>query len=47
MLLDTFNRVQPLLGYSVVYAMMAILFLLAGLALTRVPAPAAAAVSAA
>lgn len=37
--LDTFNRVQPLLGYGVVYAMMAILFVLAGLVLTRVRVP--------
>ncbi len=39
LVLDTFNRVQPLLGYGVVYAMMAVLFVLGGLALIRVPAP--------
>ncbi len=43
LVLDTFNRVQPLLGYGVVYAMMAVLFVLGGLALTRVPASALAA----
>ena len=36
-LLDVFNRVQPLLGYTAVFGVMAVYFVISGLVLLRVP----------
>ena len=36
-LLDAFNRIEPLLGYTFVFAAMAVYFALSGVVLMRVP----------